>query len=182
MDGFQIQPMSEAAGLGDIFSTVTGDTHVICTEPFAIMKDGAMICNSGHFDVGLALDDLAKLVVTINKNIYELVDQYILKNGHRLYVPGEGRLINLAADHGHPARVMDTSFAAQALATEWAIKNTDKLEHIESDHPQCQMSVLFALSVMTLHALARCPMSSPRLTMWSTPPCRTSFTPPAHTM
>jgi adenosylhomocysteinase len=129
MDGFQVKPMAEAAKLGDIFITVTGDIHVIRSEHFAVMKDGAMICNSGHFNVELALDDLAKLAVTNNKNIREFVDEYILQNGNRLYVLGEGRLINLAAAHGHPASVMDMSFAAQALATEWAVKNKGKLEH-----------------------------------------------------
>src|ERR1700722_15013781 len=121
MDGFQVKPMAEAATLGDIFITVTGDIHVIRSEHFAKMKDGAMICNSGHFNVELALDDLAKLAPTCNKGVREFVDEYILKNGHRLYVLGEGRLINLAAAHGHPASVMDMSFAAQALATEWAV-------------------------------------------------------------
>ena len=129
MDGFQVKPMAEAATLGDIFITVTGDIHVIRSEHFAKMKDGAMICNSGHFNVELALEDLAKLAVTTNKNIREFVDEYVLQNGHRLYVLGEGRLINLAAAHGHPASVMDMSFAAQALATEWAVKNKGKLEH-----------------------------------------------------
>ena len=129
MDGFQVKPIAEAATLGDLFITVTGDIHVIRSEHFAVMKDGAMICNSGHFNVELALDDLAKLAVTTNKNVREFVDEYVLKNGHRLYVLGEGRLINLAAAHGHPASVMDMSFAAQALATEWSVKNKGKLEH-----------------------------------------------------
>jgi adenosylhomocysteinase len=93
------------------------------------MKDGAMICNSGHFNVELALDELGKLAARQNKNVREFVDEYVLKNGRRLYVLGEGRLINLAAAHGHPASVMDMSFAAQALATEWSVKYKDKLEH-----------------------------------------------------
>ena len=129
MDGFQVKPIAEACITGDMFITVTGDIHVIRSEHFAKMKDGAMICNSGHFNVELALDDLAKLAVKTNKNVREFVDEYVLKNGNRLYVLGEGRLINLAAAHGHPASVMDMSFAAQALATEWSVKNKGKLEH-----------------------------------------------------
>jgi adenosylhomocysteinase len=129
MDGFQVKPIAEAAKMGDLFITVTGDIHVIRSEHFALMRDGAMICNSGHFNVELALDDLAKIAVKINKGVREFVDEYVLKNGHRLYILGEGRLINLAAAHGHPASVMDMSFAAQALATEWAVKNKGKLEH-----------------------------------------------------
>jgi len=129
MDGFQVKPMAEAATLGDLFITVTGDIHVIRAEHFAVMKDGAMICNSGHFNVELALDDLAKLAPTINKGVREFVDEYVLKNGRRLYVLGEGRLINLAAAHGHPASVMDMSFATQSLATEWSVKNKGKLAH-----------------------------------------------------
>ena len=114
MDGFQVKKIAEASETGDLFITVTGDIHVIRSEHFAKMKDGSMICNSGHFNVELALDDLAKLAVTINKKVREFVDEYILKNGNRLYILGEGRLINLAAAHGHPASVMDMSFAAQA--------------------------------------------------------------------
>jgi len=129
MDGFQVKPIAEAATLGDLFITVTGDIHVIRAEHFAVMKDGAMICNSGHFNVELALDDLAKLAPTINKAVREFVDEYVLKNGRRLYVLGEGRLINLAAAHGHPASVMDMSFATQSLATEWSVKNKGNLGH-----------------------------------------------------
>jgi len=129
MDGFQVKSIAEAAPLGDLFITVSGNIHVIRAEHFAAMKDGAMICNSGHFNVELALDDLPKLATTVNKGVREFVDEYVLKNGRRLYVLGEGRLINLAAAHGHPASVMDMSFAAQALATEWSIQNKDRLEH-----------------------------------------------------
>jgi adenosylhomocysteinase len=129
MDGFQVKTIAEAATLGELFITVTGDIHVIRSEHFAVMKDGAIICNSGHFNVELALDDLAKLAVKTNVKVREFVDEYVLKNGNRLYVLGEGRLINLAAAHGHPASVMDMSFAAQALSTEWSIKNKGKLEN-----------------------------------------------------
>jgi adenosylhomocysteinase len=129
MDGFQVRPIADAAALGDLFITVTGDIHVIRSEHFAAMKDGALICNSGHFNVELALDELAKLAVTVNKNVREFVDEYVLKDGRRLYVLGEGRLINLAAAHGHPASVMDMSFATQALSTEWSVKSKGRLKH-----------------------------------------------------
>ncbi|MDR3620273.1 MAG: adenosylhomocysteinase [Paludisphaera borealis] len=129
MDGFLVMPITEAAKVGDLFITVTGNIHVIRAEHFAVMKDGAMICNSGHFNVELALDDLAEISVSQKKGVREFVDEYVLKNGNRLYVLGEGRVINLAAAHGHPASVMDMSFAAQALATEWSVKHKGKLEH-----------------------------------------------------
>ena len=114
--------MAKAAPIGDLFITVTGNIHVIRTEHFGAMKDGAMVCNSGHFNVELALDQLAKLASTCNKGVREFVDEYVLSDGRRVYILGEGRLINLAAAHGHPASVMDMSFAAQALATEWSLK------------------------------------------------------------
>lgn len=129
MDGFQVMPIAEAAPKGDLFITVTGNIHVIRKEHFAAMKDGAMICNSGHFNVELALDTLGDLAKNVSKNVKSFVDEYTLADGRRLYVLGEGRLINLAAAHGHPASVMDMSFAAQALATEWSVKNKGKLDH-----------------------------------------------------
>jgi adenosylhomocysteinase len=129
MDGFEVMPIADAAKVGDLFITVTGNIHVIRDEHFAAMKDGAMICNSGHFNVELQLDGLAKQAKDVTKGIHPFVDEYAMPNGNRLYVLGEGRLINLAAAHGHPASVMDMSFAAQALATEWSLKNQGKLEH-----------------------------------------------------
>jgi adenosylhomocysteinase len=128
MDGFQVAPMAEAK-VGDLFITVTGDIHVLRAEHFAVMKDGAMICNSGHFNVELALDQLAGLAVNCRKGVREFVDEYELPSGNRIFVLGEGRLINLAAAHGHPASVMDMSFAAQALATEWSVKSKGQLSH-----------------------------------------------------
>jgi adenosylhomocysteinase len=127
MDGFQVMPMAEAAKVGDIFITVTGDIHVIRQEHFAVMKDGAVVCNSGHFDVELDLVALAKMASSMRKGVREFVDEYTLPNGHHIMVLGEGRLINLAAAHGHPASVMDMSFAVQALATEWALKQKGSL-------------------------------------------------------
>lgn len=127
MDGFQVKSMIEAAKTGDIFITVTGDIHVVRMEHFEVMKDGAVVCNSGHFDVELDLASLAKNAVKCNKSVREFVDEYELKNGKHILVLGEGRLVNLACAHGHPASVMDMSFAVQALATEWAIKNKASL-------------------------------------------------------
>jgi adenosylhomocysteinase len=127
MDGFQVMPMEEAARIGDIFITVTGDIHVIRKEHFKVMKDGAVVCNSGHFDVELDLVALAKLAKSVRRGVREFVDEFTLSNGHRIMVLAEGRLINLAAAHGHPASVMDMSFAVQALATEWAVKQKGKL-------------------------------------------------------
>ncbi len=129
MDGFEVMEMAKAAPIGDLFITVTGNIHVIRAEHFAAMKDGAMVCNSGHFNVELALEELAKVAPTCNKGIREFVDEYVFGDGRRVYILGEGRLINLAAAHGHPASVMDMSFAAQALATEWSLKMKGKLDH-----------------------------------------------------
>jgi adenosylhomocysteinase len=129
MDGFEVMPIAQAAETGDIFITVTGNINVIRGEHFAAMKDGAMICNSGHFNVELAIDQLEKQSKTLNKGVREFVDEYVQSDGRRLYVLGEGRLINLAAAHGHPASVMDMSFAAQALATEWSLKHKGNLTH-----------------------------------------------------
>jgi adenosylhomocysteinase len=150
MDGFQVKPIAEAATLGDIFITVTGNIHVIRREHFQVMKDGAMICNSGHFNVELALDQLVPLAATVNKGVREFVDEYILKNGHRLYVLGEGRLINLAAAHGHPASVMDMSFAAQALATEWSIKQKGTLDHKVHQVPKAVDEFVASLKLQTM--------------------------------
>jgi adenosylhomocysteinase len=150
MDGFQVKPIAEAAALGDIFITVTGDIHVIRGEHFVAMKDGAMICNSGHFNVELALDELSQLAATVNKGVREFVDEYVLKSGRRLYVLGEGRLINLAAAHGHPASVMDMSFAAQALATEWSVKNKGKLEHKVHQVPKEVDEFVASLKLQTM--------------------------------
>ncbi|MFW6122804.1 MAG: adenosylhomocysteinase [Thermodesulfobacteriota bacterium] len=127
MDGYQVLPMEKAAQIGDFFCTVTGDIKVIREEHFLAMKDGAMLCNSGHFNVELDLDTLARLS-TETRQIRESVQEYKLKNGKSLFVLGEGRLVNLAAAEGHPSVVMDMSFANQALASEYLAKNHDKME------------------------------------------------------
>ncbi|MEA2631205.1 MAG: adenosylhomocysteinase, partial [Chloroflexota bacterium] len=150
MDGFQVMPIADAARVGDLFITVTGNIHVIRGEHFDRMKDGAMICNSGHFNVELALDDLAKLASKVEKHVREFVDEYHMSDGRRLYVLGEGRLINLAAAHGHPASVMDMSFAAQALATEWSIKMKGQLEDRVYNVPKAVDQWVAALKLQTM--------------------------------
>ena len=128
MDGFRVMPIAAAAPLGDIFVTVTGNRHVIDGEHFAVMKDGAIVCNSGHFDLELNLVALGQLSEPATK-VRPFVEEYKLKtSGNRVAVLGEGRLINLAAAEGHPASVMDMSFANQALSVEYLIKNHGKLE------------------------------------------------------
>jgi len=136
LDGFWVMPLAEAAAIGDVFITVTGNCAVIRGEHFAKMHDGAMVCNSGHFNVELDLDALAKQAKTVNRSIKENVDEYILDGGRRVYVLGEGRLINLAAAHGHPASVMDMSFATQALTTEWCVRQSGKLTAQVYDVPR----------------------------------------------
>jgi len=136
MDGFEVMEINRAAASGDLFITVTGNIHVIRGAHYALMKDGAMICNSGHFNVELDLDSLAEQAQTINKNVREFVDEYVMSDGRKLYVLGKGRLINLAAAHGHPASVMDMSFATQALATEWSVKQKQNLKNAVYDVPR----------------------------------------------
>ena len=126
MDGFRVMPMNEAAKEGDIFVTVTGNHHVIDTPHFLQMKHGAMVCNSGHFDVELNLVGLAEHAVS-RQALRPFVEAFELKDGRRIVVLGEGRLINLAAAEGHPASVMDMSFANQALSAEYLVKNQGKL-------------------------------------------------------
>ena len=127
MDGFSVMPMAAAAKIGEVFCTLTGDLDVIRKEHFAVMPDGAIVCNSGHFDVEINLKELEKISRQIRRGVRELVDEFIMKDGRRIYVIAEGRLVNLAAAHGHPASVMDMSFATQALAAEYVVKQGGKL-------------------------------------------------------
>jgi adenosylhomocysteinase len=127
MDGFRVMPMGEAAKIGDFFVTVTGNRHVIDKEHFEIMKDGAIVCNSGHFDLELNLDALKEMSSEVNIR-RPFVEEYSKKDGKSVIVLGEGRLINLAAAEGHPASVMDMSFANQALSAEYLVKNKGILE------------------------------------------------------
>ena len=127
MDGFRVLPMSEAAAIGDFFCTVTGNKHVLRKEHFEIMKDGAIVANSGHFNVEIDLEALEKIAVG-KREIREFVMEYKLTGNRRVNVLAEGRLVNLAAAEGHPSSVMDMSFANQALAAEWVAKNHKNLE------------------------------------------------------
>ncbi len=127
MDGYEVLPMDKAARIGEVFCTVTGDIRVIREEHFLTMKDGAILCNSGHFNVELDVETLAR-ISTSSRPIRESVQEFALKNGKRLFLLAEGRLVNLAAAEGHPATVMDMSFANQALATEYLLKNHGNLE------------------------------------------------------
>jgi adenosylhomocysteinase len=122
MDGLEVMTMKEAARIGDLFITLTGDMHVIAEEHLKLMKDGAVVCNSGHFDIEIDIKALTKLASRVEKDVRNFVDAYVLAGGRRIYLIGEGRLVNLAAAEGHPASVMDMSFATQALASEWAVK------------------------------------------------------------
>jgi adenosylhomocysteinase len=127
MDGFRVLPMREAARVGDVFVTVTGDKGVLTGEHFQVMKDGAVLCNSGHFNVEIDIPALEKLS-TAKREARPFVDEYQLKDGRRIYLLGEGRLVNLATAEGHPASVMDMSFANQALAAEYMAQHAHELE------------------------------------------------------
>jgi len=128
MDGFRVMPMAEAAKIGDLFCTLTGDINVIRAEHMQTMKNGAIVANSGHFNVEIDLEGLKNIAVDGPKKVRNFVEQYTLPSGNKINVLADGRLINLAAAEGHPASVMDMSFATQALATEWAVKKAGKLE------------------------------------------------------
>ncbi len=128
MDGFRLMPMIEAAAIGDIFCTLTGDINVIDKHHFEAMKDGAIVANSGHFNVEINIPALEKMASEVHKP-REFVDSYVLSDGRVINLLGEGRLINLAAAEGHPASVMDLSFANQALSLEYIIQHGDELEN-----------------------------------------------------
>jgi adenosylhomocysteinase len=127
MDGYAVMPMSEAAKIGDVFITVTGNKNVIAKKHFQVMKDGAIVANSGHFNVELDIPALASLSKS-RKAIRDFVEEFTLRSGRKIYLLGEGRLLNLAAAEGHPAMVMDMSFANQALGVVHMIKNAARLE------------------------------------------------------
>ncbi len=148
MDGFRVMTMHEAAKIGDIFVTVTGNKSVLAGEHFAQMKDGAVICNSGHFNVEIDIPALEK-VSSAKKQARPFVDEYGQRDGRKIYLLGEGRLINLAAAEGHPASVMDMSFANQALSAEYMLKNHATLkkevysvpENIDKQHRQTETGI-----------------------------------------
>ncbi len=127
MDGYRVMPMPEAARIGDVFITLTGDKSILTSDHFKVMKDNAIICNSGHFNVEIDIPGLEKMSLG-KRATRDFVEEYTLRDGRKLYLLGEGRLINLAAAEGHPAAVMDMSFANQALSVEHLVKNHKKLE------------------------------------------------------
>jgi len=127
MDGYRVMPLKDAAKIGDVFVTLTGDTTVIAKEHFKLMKDTAIVANSGHFNVEIDIPGL-KSISKSTRRVRDSVDEFVLKNGNRVYLLGEGRLINLASAEGHPASVMDMSFANQALSAEYVTKNRKTLE------------------------------------------------------
>lgn len=127
MDGFRVMKMKDAAKIGDIFISATGDKHVIDLPAMKLMKDGAVVANSGHFDIEIDMAGLEKIKKS-KRRIRNSLDEYVLQGGKKLYVLGEGRLVNLAAAEGHPAEVMDMSFANQALAAEYFVKNKGDME------------------------------------------------------
>lgn len=135
MDGYRVMPMIEAARIGDLFCTLTGDINVIRKEHFKVMKDGAMVANSGHFNVEIDIQSLGKMAKEVKKGVRSFVDGYVLPDGRIIYLLAEGRLINLAAAEGHPASVMDMSFSTQALMSEWVVQNQGKLDVMVHDVP-----------------------------------------------
>jgi adenosylhomocysteinase len=153
MDGFQVVPMAEAVKLGEIFCTLTGNKSVIRKEHFQAMRDGAIVANSGHFNVELDLDALAALSKQVRKNVRENVDEYVQKDGRSIFVLGEGRLVNLACAEGHPAAVMDMSFATQALMTEWCVLNRSKLKVSVIDVPRDVEQTIARLKLRTMGVL-----------------------------
>ena len=135
MDGFEVMPMAKAAKVGELFVTLTGNKNVIRAEHFRAMKDRAVVANSGHFNVEIDIPALKRLSKKVIRNVRNYVDEYILKNNKRIYLLAEGRLINLAAAEGHPASVMDMSFATQALQAEYVVKKRGKLSVAVHDVP-----------------------------------------------
>ena len=135
MDGFEVMPMAQAAKVGELFVTLTGNKNVIRAEHFRAMKDRAVVANSGHFNVEIDIPALKKISKKVNRNVRKHVDEYILRNNKRIYLLAEGRLINLAAAEGHPASVMDMSFATQALEAEYVVKKQGKLAVAVHDVP-----------------------------------------------
>jgi adenosylhomocysteinase len=127
MDGFRVMPMAEAAPIGDVFCTLTGDLNVIDKHHFELMKDGAIVANSGHFNVEINIPALEKMAVS-KRLVRPFVEQFEMPDGRMIFILGEGRLINLAAAEGHPASVMDMSFANQALSAEYMLKNASSLK------------------------------------------------------
>ncbi|MBI5299624.1 MAG: adenosylhomocysteinase, partial [Deltaproteobacteria bacterium] len=151
MDGFRVMTMTEAAPLGDFFCTVTGNKHVIRKEHFEKMKDGAIVSNSGHFNIEIAIEDLEKLASS-KRTIRPFVEEYKLSGGRRVNLLAEGRLVNLSAAEGHPSSVMDMSFANQALCAEYLVANAAKLEKKVYPVPQAIDSKIAKLKLEAIGA------------------------------
>lgn len=149
MDGYEVMPLNKAAKIGDIFVTVTGNLHILRKEHFLKMKNGVILANAGHFNVEIDIPSLEK-ISREKRRIKDYVEEYVLKDGRRIYLLGEGRLINLVAGEGHPAQVMDMSFANQALSVEYIKKNTGKLERKVYAVPQEIDSVVAHLKLKSL--------------------------------
>ena len=149
MDGFRVMPMQEAAKEGHIFVSATGDMHVLDTHHFEVMRDGAILANSGHFDIEINMEGLRKMAVKITR-VRDFLDEYTLADGRRIYVAGEGRLVNLAAAEGHPSAVMDMSFANQALAAEYLLQQKGKLEGKVYDVPREIDNAIAALKLKAM--------------------------------
>jgi len=167
MDGFEVLPVMEASAIGDIFVTVTGDINVISRKCFRKMKDGAIVANSGHFNVEIDIAGLGKMARK-KRFIRDMVEEYTLPGGNRIYLLGEGRLINLASAEGHPSQVMDMSFANQALCAEHMVKNAKKLKPmVYSVPPSIDRSVAkLKLKAMGIRIDALTPEQRKYLTSW----------------
>lgn len=150
MDGFEVMPMKQAARIGDIFCTLTGDINVIRGAHFKLMKDGVVVANSGHFNVELNLEELGQMARQIKKDIRSNVEQYILRNGKSIFVLGQGRLVNLACAEGHPATVMDMSFATQSLMAEYVVKHASEFMPKVYDIPESIENWIAGLKLKTL--------------------------------
>ncbi len=146
MDGFRVMPMQEAAKEGHIFVSATGDMHVLDTHHFEVMRDGAILANSGHFDIEINMEGLRKMAVKITR-VRDFLDEYTMADGRRIYVAGEGRLVNLAAAEGHPSAVMDMSFGNQALAAEYLLQQKGKLAGDVYDVPRHIDNAIAALKL-----------------------------------
>jgi adenosylhomocysteinase len=168
MDGFRVMPMMEAAPIGDVFVTSTGDINVIDTHHMEVMKDGAIISNSGHFNVELNIPGLRELAVGDPVRVRPFVEQFTLKDGRKINLLGEGRLINLAAAEGHPASVMDMSFANQALGAEFMLENAQTLEnHVYTIPEQIDMEIArLKLEAMNVQIDTLTPEQEAYLSQW----------------
>jgi adenosylhomocysteinase len=173
MDGFRVEPMHDAAQEGDIFITVTGNRDVLRREHFEVMKDGAILANSGHFDIEIDLVALAEMAGDDRRAVRPLVDEYLVagrpQGERRILVVAEGRLVNLGAGEGHPAAVMDMSFANQALTAEWVVRNASMLEKRVYDVPRVIDQEIARLKLDTMEvAIDRLtPAQSEYLSSWT---------------